>query len=216
MQTRMYRRGGPVRVAAVLAAVLTAVLTVAGCSGSDGSKTAGASATSTAAAPSSASATDGPVAGTSTPKPSGKPGVPALGATGAPRVAISRAPVVKVGKVAKLSADVEVYVGKVRELKVKAEHPGEIAGPAAAVQISVTNKASTPFSLTGLAVTASYGKNLPGDETSSGPSKPLTGSLAAGKSARGVYVFMVPTKDASSLHLEVSSDESPTIVQFAR
>jgi len=209
MQTpsvRRYRRGVPTLVAA-------AVLATAGCSGSDGSDApaAGGTTGSSAAPTASASATAGPPAARTV-----KPGVPVPGATGSPSVAISRAPVVKIGKIAKLTDDVEVYVGRVREVTVKAENPGEIAGAAAAVPVTVRNTSKAPFSLNGMVVTASYGRNHPGDETSAKPSAPLTGSLAVGQKARGTYVFMVPRKYAATLHLEVSSDQSPTVVRFAR
>jgi len=210
MQTRTYRpyrRSVPVLVAAAIA--------VAGCSGGDDTGTAAG----TASPPPTTTATAGgepTVPGAATSTATGKAVVPSPGATGKPSVAISRAPVVKIGKVAKITDHVEVSVGRVRELQVKAEHPGEIKGSAAAVQITVKNTSSKPFSLDGLVVTASYGDGLPGDETTSGPSAPMTGSLGVGKKARGIYVFMVPSKYADSLHLEISSDESPTIVRFAR
>jgi hypothetical protein len=202
---RPYRRSVPVLVAAAIA--------VAGCSGSD--DTGSAAGTSPATATTATAGDTSPVPGPAT-STTGKAVVPSPGATGKPSVAISRAPVVKIGKVAKLTDHVEVAVGRVRQLQVKAEHPGEIKGSAAAVQITVKNTSKKPFSLDGLVVTASYGDGLPGDETTSGPSAPLTGSLGVGKSARGTYVFMVPSKYAASLHLEVSSDQSPTIVRFAR
>jgi hypothetical protein len=196
MQTRTYRpyrRTVPVLVAAAIA--------VAGCSGGDDTDTAAGTASPT---PTATASGESPVPGPATSTATGKAVVPSPGATGKPSVAISRAPVVKIGKVAKLTDHVEVLVGRVQELQVKAEHPGEIKGSAAAVQITVKNTSRKPFS------------GLPGDETTSGPSAPLTGSLGVGKKARGTYVFMVPSKYADSLHLEVSSDQSPTIVRFAR
>jgi hypothetical protein len=189
-----------------MAICFAVALAVTGCSGSsDPGGTAAAGATT---------------AGSSTAAVTGKASAPAGSeppvATGTPSVAISRAPVVKIGKVAEISDNVRVDVGRVRELTVKAENPGEIKGDAAAVQVTVRNTSSRPFSLDGMVVTASYHNGLPGDETSSGPSDPLTGSLAVGKKATGTYVFMVPRKYASGLHLEVSSNQSPTIVRFAR
>jgi uncharacterized protein DUF4352 len=133
-----------------------------------------------------------------------------------PSVAISLAPAVPVGKPAEISDDVRITVGKVRDLRVSAHQPGEIAGPAAAVSVTVRNRSSKRFSLDGMVVTAYYHNDLPANETSVDPSKPLSGSLAAGKSATGTYVFTVPRKYASTLRVEVSSNQSPTIVQFER
>jgi hypothetical protein len=180
------------------AAVLLVSLAVAGCSSSDGD------AAPPASTPTASQGVD----------PAGPSPAPAS-STG-PAVAVSRAPAVRIGEIAPLSDDVRVALGKVRELTVKAEPPGERAGSAVAVRVTVRNRSAKPFSLTGMAVTASYNRGTPGDSTSSGPAKELTGSLAPGGLARGTYVFMVPKKHASSLRVEVTSDESPTIVQFRR
>jgi hypothetical protein len=133
-----------------------------------------------------------------------------------PEVAISRAPVVKVGKPRDISDDVQITVGKVQDRKVAAEQPGEIAGPAAVVPVTVRNASDQPFSLDGVVVTAFYNEDVPGNETTAAPSDPLVGSLAAGKTAQGVYVFTVPREYASTLRIEVSSNQSATIVQFTR
>jgi hypothetical protein len=193
--------------------VLAAALAVAGCSG-DPEPDPAASSTGAAvvASPSPASTTGGPPSGA----PVTAPGPAATGPTGEPTVAVSLAPAVKIGEPAKILDDVRVEIGQVKLLTVKAEQPGEVAGSAAAVAVTVRNRSGKPFSLTGLVVTASYHDGLPGNETTSGPSKPLTGSLATGRTAKGTYVFMVPRRYAGSLRLEISSNESPTIVQFKR
>jgi uncharacterized protein DUF4352 len=193
--------------------VLVATLAVAGCSDDKDNSTtraaeaaeptAGASVTPTASA-----------AGTSKLKSAPDP---AGGSKGhKPPVAVSLAPVVRVGKPAEISDNVRIIVGKVRDLKVGAQQPGEIAGPAAAVSVTVRNTSKKRFSLDGMVVTAFYHNDLPANETSVDPAKPLTGSLAVGKTVTGTYVFTVPKKYASTLRVEVSSDQSPTIVQFAR
>jgi hypothetical protein len=133
-----------------------------------------------------------------------------------PSVAISRAPLVKVGQPANISDGVRITVGAVRDQKVSAELPGEIAGPAAVVPVTVRNASNQPFSLDGVVVTAFYDDDVPATETTVDPAKPLTGSLAAGRTAKGVYVFTVPREQASTLRIEVSSNQSATIVQFAR
>jgi hypothetical protein len=45
----------------------------------------------------------------------------------------------------------------------------------------------------------------------------MKGELAAGQSSRGIYVFRIPDgQSESGLHLQVSSDQSPTVLQFER
>jgi hypothetical protein len=186
------------------------VLVTGACSGHDGGGSAPSGGSS---APSAAAGGPTGASVISSTAPAGS--APPV-ATDKPSVAISRAPVVKVGKPAHILSDVRVYIGEVREVTVTAEHPGEIKGDAAAVGVSVRNQSGQAFSLDGMVVTASYHNGLPGDQTTSGPSDPLTGSLASGKTATGTYVFMVPRKYAYSLRIEVTSNQSPTIVQFAR
>jgi hypothetical protein len=145
-------------------------------------------------------------------------GPPPPTATGTPSVGISTAPAVEIGKSAKLNGDVVVKVVKVAKLKKTTPVPGEVAGPGVAVTLSVANGTDKPFSLTGLVVTASYGKDeVPGETSSGKPSKEMKGQLAAGQSSRGVYVFRIPDGESESgLHLQVSSDQSPTVLQFDR
>jgi hypothetical protein len=98
---------------------------------------------------------------------------------------------------------------------VTARGPGEIAGPALSVPVSVTNSSSSPFPLGGLAVNLTYGSNAqPASPTEANPAKPLQGRLAAGGKAAGTYVFLVP-RNASRVRVEVVSDVSAKIVTFA-
>jgi hypothetical protein len=145
-------------------------------------------------------------------------GPPPPTVTGTPSVGISTAPAVKIGKTAAINGDVVVKVVKVAKLRRTTPMPGEVAGPGVAVTLSVANGTDKPFSLTGLVVTASYGKDeVPGETSSGKPSKEMRGQLAAGQSSRGIYVFRIPDgESADDLHLQVSSDQSPTIVQFVR
>jgi hypothetical protein len=203
------------RSGVLIAAAVT--LAVAGCADdpSPGATAArpsapAAVATTTPTLPPATSPTTQPVASSPPPKAT------ASRSAESPKVAISLAPLVKVGKPVDISDDVRITVGKVQDRKVAAEQPGEIAGPAAVVPVTVRNGSDKPFSLDGVVVTAFYNDDVPGIESTAGPSRPLAGSLAAGTSAKGIYVFTVPREYASTLRVEVSSDQSATIVQFAR
>jgi len=189
------------------ALILLAALVVAGCSNSDADP-AGAKAT-TEVTP-SATASDG------VDQSDGEVVPPVDGPSPEPSVAVSLAPSVKVGKPSDILPGVRVSVGTVKPVTVKAQLPGELAGPAAAVPVQIRNGSKKAFSLDGLAVTAAYNGDTPGTDTSAAPAKPMEGSLKPGQTAKGTYVFMVPRKYAGSLHLEISSDQSPTIVQFNR
>jgi hypothetical protein len=209
------------------AALIIGVVTVlvVGCSNDEGTTTAalGTSTASTATATAAATTPTVTARATATPSSSRSPSSPSSGSPSSgsksrekPSVAISRAPLVKVGQPANISDGVRITVGAVRDQKVSAELPGEIAGPAAVVPVTVRNSSNQPFSLDGVVVTAFYDDDVPATETTVDPAKPLTGSLAAGRTAKGVYVFTVPREQASTLRIEVSSNQSATIVQFAR
>jgi hypothetical protein len=115
-----------------------------------------------------------------------------------------------------IQTGIDVTIPGVRDTKVSASGPGEIAGPAAVVTVRVRNATSTPYNLSSIAVVASYGKGTPASPTDSGGAKALVGSLAAGRTAEGAYVFMVPAAQASTLRVEVSSGTSAKIVVFQR
>jgi hypothetical protein len=194
------------------------VLVLSACTGS-GSASSGAAAptgaagaTPTSAAP-FASASGGPA---STTRTTSRPPVAPSPVTGSPSVAISTAPPVPVGSSAALAPDIQVTVAAPRVVKVAARGPGEIAGSALVVTVTVRNVSGAPFDLGGLAVNASYGKGTgtPAPPTEADPYDPLKGRLAAGGSAKGQYVFTAPATAASTLRVEVSSNASARILVF--
>jgi hypothetical protein len=207
-------RGGrlPARML-MLAGVVVAALT--GCSGSDDGATA--TATAASATPTlTPTATAGPAAPTTPATTPPTKGGPALAPSGAPSVAVSLAPPVKAGVPAPLTPTVKVTTGRIRTITVGANGPGEVAGPAVAIPLSVRNGSSQAFNLNGLAVNVTYHDGTPANQTTAGPVKLLTGSLKPGAQKTGTYVFTVPKKYAADVRIQVSSDQSPTIVQFDR
>src|SRR5690242_19391679 len=156
----------------VVIAGFSLTLAVGGCSdGSAGAADGPAGASKSAGRPESTGSLEsaGRPEVTGRPESTGRPeatvvatrGPAATGATGAPAVAISLAPAVKIGTTAKIRDGVRVGIGKVRAVTVKAEQPGEVAGPAAAVAVTVRNGSDQPFSLGGMVVTVSYGQGTP-------------------------------------------------------
>ena len=195
-----------------------AVLLLSACSGDDTKSTAAgpsaAGSTASGSTAPSASGSSGP-ATTAGPTTKPTPGKPAT-ATPGPSVGVSTLPPAPVGSSVALQTGVEVSIAGVKDTKVGATGPGEIAGPAAVVTVRVHNGTSTPFALSAIAVVASYGKGTPASPSDSGGAKPLIGSLAPGKTADGTYVFLTPAAQASSLRVEVSSGTSAKVVVFQR
>jgi hypothetical protein len=201
------------------------VALLAGCSGDDGgspsaagtSAPAGsASASGSAAAGSASGSAPASVSPSSTASLTAKrtPGPPSRRTPG-PAVAVSTLPPKPVGSPAQIKGGVSVTIANVKDVEVGANGPGEIAGHAVSVEVRVLNTASAAFSLSGLAVTASYG-GTPASPTTAGGAKPLSGSLAGGGRASGVYVFLVPKEQSGRIRVEVSSDASPSIAVFQR
>jgi hypothetical protein len=200
-------------------------LMLAGCGGDDspasaaGSSAPSTTGTATAGATPPASAGPSRVA-TAGPPPASPttrrtPGPPSRRTPG-PSVAVSTLPPAPVGTPAPLRRDVAVTVVGVRDLEVGAVGPGEIAGHAVSVQVQVRNLGSSAFNLSGLTVNAYYGRDIPASPTSAGGADPLSGSLAAGGTATGTYVFLVPADQSSTVRVEVSSADSAMIAVFQR
>ena len=216
------------RLARAATVVGVAVLLVGACGGGeDGAQSqsaAGASATSRSASPGAGPATRAPASASASASPPGSPaaspsvrrppGAPSRRTPG-PSVAVSTLPPAPVGRDAPLARGVAVAITSVRDIQVAAVGPGEIAGHGISVEIRVRNTTSAGFDLGGLAVNASYGRGTPASPSSSGAVL-LSGTLAAGRTATGTYVFLVPAAQSPTVRVEVSSADSPSIVVFQR
>jgi hypothetical protein len=125
-------------------------------------------------------------------------------------------PPVAIGQAATITPGVTVTVGGLSTLTVAAQVPGETSGPAVSFAVQVRNDSAHPVGLGGVAVTVSHGKGVPAMPSSSAPYAPLVGSLPAGKSARGTYVFRVPASAVGTVRIEVASDFAAGIAVFRR
>ena len=101
-----------------------------------------------------------------------------------------------------------------RTVTVKATMPHEISGAAAVVTIRISNGSSHALNLGNVVVTAEDAAGIPLVEMRSGPSAPLSGSVASGKNATGVYVFKLPTNFRSPLRVSVSYSTTAPVAVF--
>jgi hypothetical protein len=192
------------RAVAVFSLLAGVLLT--GCSGGDdGAAPAPAASGSTAG-----TAPSGAPSGTSSTR-TARPGPPPAETAG-PKVATTTLPPVAVGERTSIAENVLVAVDGLRTLTVPATGPGETAGSAVAFTVEVRNGTDRPVDVGGFTVTAGYGRGTPAIPSSARPATPLTGSLAAGSSATGTYVFRMPADQVRSLQIQVLSDSSPNIV----
>lgn len=95
-----------------------------------------------------------------------------------------------------------------------AHRPGEISGPAVEVRIRFTNNSSAAVSLANVVLNDQDAKATPLVQVDSSPAAPVSGSLAPGKSATGIYAFELPPSYHSPLTLSVSYTTAAPVVLF--
>lgn len=110
--------------------------------------------------------------------------------------------------------DVRVSLVGVDSIQGEARLPGEIAGPAIRVTVRVTNDGSKPLNLNNARVTAYYGTDQTPAGVLTAGSRELTGRLAAGGTADGVYVFTVPEKERGNVRITVDTAAGVPVAVF--
>ncbi len=198
----------------------------AGCTSSNQSAESSAQATGSAQAADSAQATDSAQDNGSVPAPdttsetigSSMPDVsiPSAATTPVPQpqpgdinqtvaeVPVTTLPAAAVTETADLGTGVSVEVLDVKPVTGTARGPGEVGGPAAAVTIRITNSSPAAVPLNEVEITAQDNAGTPAGTLSGDPAAPLTGQLAAGQTANGVYVFSLGASHQNPLKLSIS------------
>ncbi len=100
----------------------------------------------------------------------------------------------------------------IKPINATAQLPGEVAGPALSITVKVTNRGSTPASLSAVVVTLLNSDDAPGTEMTATPAKPLGGSVKAGATAQGIYVFTVAKDKRNPVTVTVSISDAPVLV----
>ena len=119
---------------------------------------------------------------------------------------------VKLDKPSKTGTGLTAKLTTIKAIEAKAQLPGEIAGPALALTVEVTNSGAKPADLSAVVVTVLDSDEAPGGEMTSDPAKPLRGRLSAGKTARGVYVFTIDKGKRNPVTVTVSISDAPVLV----
>lgn len=127
------------------------------------------------------------------------------------QIPTTRAPINKPGN---LGNGVVVEVVGVQSVKGTARGPGQIAGPALRVTISVKNSTGKPISMDSTVLNLYYGTAKTPASPLSGPGvKELTGSIRTGSTAAGKYVFGVPKNQRAHIQVEFSyTTDAPTVI----
>lgn len=129
----------------------------------------------------------------------------------------SAAPVVDASfdDAADLGGGVTARIDAVDNVTAKAETPGEIDGPAVAVHITLKNAGDTSIDVSSAMVSLTGDDEVLGQPTTSKPYAPFSGALAAGESATGVYVFLLPEDARGAISVSVQYLAGATIALFA-
>ena len=178
--------------------------------GAGKSATAGTSATAGRSATGSRTTTGTVPPPATTPVPPPSPGT--VTQTVAPRKEVTKPPV-KLGKPSRPTAGTSVKITSVKAITAKAQLPGEVAGPAVALTVTVKNGGTKPMDLSAVVVTLTDSSGAPGSEMTAKPAKAFSGRLAKGRTATGVYVFTVAKSRRSPVSVLVTlAGETPVLL----
>jgi hypothetical protein len=117
-------------------------------------------------------------------------------------------------KVARIHDDVEISASTIKAITAKAQTPGDMSGPGLAVTISIQNHSQTTLDVNTVVVTLLDSAGAAGIPTASDPTRPFTGTIAAGDGAEGVYVFIVPEGTRDRIELTVAYSAGVPVALF--
>ena len=196
----------------VAAALVTLLLTTGGPDDGDGDTAASSpSASATSAAPTSAAptsavpATVAPVA--DTPEPTGPTADANEGPPSLSPVALDQPAAVGNGITAEVVA--------LDAIDGSAVGPGNVSGPALRATVRIVNGTDAPVALGGVAVDLAYGPELvPASPLGDASALPFSGTVEAGGTAEGVYVFSIAEADRDEITLSVGYQAGAPFLVF--
>jgi hypothetical protein len=109
---------------------------------------------------------------------------------------------------------VELAVDDVERIEGQARLPGEIAGPALAVQVRLVNNGSSTLDLSDVSVNLTDAEGAIAPPLTADPAEPFTGTLAAGQSATATYVFEFADGRPQPVRIDVSSSAGTPVAVF--
>jgi hypothetical protein len=121
-------------------------------------------------------------------------------------------PAVAVGVPSPLAEKLTATVTSVEPMKLKAQGPGDVAGPGVLVTIEIRNDTSQAVNLDLIAVNAHYGKDTPASPNRGAPGPTLSGTVAPGQSKTGRYGFRVPDGPTGTIVIDIQHSGSPNVV----
>jgi hypothetical protein len=114
---------------------------------------------------------------------------------------------------AKLNS-VVVSLVTIQAITVGVSGPGEVAGPALAVTVNISNNSSAAVDVSSAVVTLLDSQGQVGTPTPASPASPFTGSVQPGASANGVYVFGIAKTQRNPINVYVSYTAGAATAHF--
>lgn len=114
-----------------------------------------------------------------------------------------------------LSTDMVISIDKITTTTITPETPGEYAGSAVVVTVSVVNDSDRAQSIDSAVISLVTDDGDVGVGTTAGPNKPLAGELAAGATTEGTYVFMLDPVAGRSVKISVNYAAGEPVATFA-
>lgn len=114
---------------------------------------------------------------------------------------------------ARFDKSLSVKITDIRAAEVKAKKPGETSGASVIFDVVVKNGSNRVVDLNALVVNVLDDKQVPASRISTAPASPMPHAVAAGHSAKGRYVYVVPTSARKPITVQVSlSADQPVLV----
>jgi hypothetical protein len=130
----------------------------------------------------------------------------------APKKEVTRPPV-KLDRPSQTGEGATVRITSAKAITAKAQLPGEVAGPAVALTVLVKNTSRRSLDIGTVVVSLTDSAGAPGNEMSAKPADPLRGTLKAGRTATGVYVFTVGKTRRNPVSVSVTlTGEAPVLI----
>ena len=201
------RRTAVAAVLGLLAAVLVVLALTTGGSDDEPAGAAGATPSATSAAPSAAPTTVALAPAADTPAPTGP-------TTDADEPPASLAPV-PLDQPAAVGDGVTARVVSLDAVDATGVGPGNVTGPALRVTVAMTNGTAGALPLGGVAVDLASGPELvPASPVNDPSAAPFSGTVAAGGTAQGVYVFSIAAADRADVTLSVGYEAGAPVLVF--
>lgn len=123
-------------------------------------------------------------------------------------------PPVDLGQTVDVGNQITASVTGVDRITGQARLPGEIAGPALAVKVTITNGSAQPLPVSDVTVTLQDSAGTPATSLGTDPYAPFQGSVDASQAGQAVYVFSFPAELTMPVTITVNYSASAPVAVF--